>query len=96
MPLVPPTFAQRAIARGIETWCRTEGIATSRAKLASFGTAVHAPTTTLLLNLGDTDILVEAERVVVRMPHRIAKFAYDPAAAVGDVIAAVALVIETG
>ena len=96
MPLVPPTFAQRAIARGIEAWCQAEGISTSRAALASFGTAVHPPTTTLLINLGDTDILIEAERVVVRMPHRIAEFAYDPAVTMAGVIAAVTRVIETG
>ena len=96
VPLVPLSFAQRAIARGIETWCRAEGICTSRAKLSSFGSAAHAGTTSLLLNLGDTDVLIEGSRVVVRMPHRLAEFAYDPGDEVRTVIGQVTDTVETG
>lgn len=96
MPLLPLSFAQRAIARGTETWCKAEGIRTSRAMLASFGTGVHAGSTTLLLNLGDTDILIETERVLVRMPHRIVEYGYDPKQPVDTVVRSVTNVLETG
>jgi hypothetical protein len=96
MPLLPLSFAQRAIARGIAAWCKAERIRTSRASLASFGTAVHAARTTLLLNLGDTDILIESERVLVRMPHRIVEYEYDPKQPVDAVVRSVTNVLETG
>jgi hypothetical protein len=96
MPLFPLSFAQRAIARGIEAWCKVEGIRTSAATLVSFGTSVHAGSTTFLLNLGDTDVLIESERVLVRMPHRIAEYDYAPNEPVTDVVAAVTKTLETG
>lgn len=96
MPLAPLSFAQRAIARGVEAWCRAEGISASRATLASFGTAARPPTTTLLFNLADADVLIGSHEVRVRMGHRIAEFPYDPAASVADVIVAVTRVMETG
>ncbi|MGH7524526.1 MAG: hypothetical protein ACREK8_09480 [Gemmatimonadales bacterium] len=93
---LPPSFAQRAIARSIEAWCCAEGICTSRATLALFGTGVHVASTIVLLNLGDTDVLIETERVVVRMPHRITEYEYEPTAPVDQIVSIVVKVLEMG
>jgi hypothetical protein len=72
MPRVPSSFAQRAIARGVEAWCRAEGIVVVRPETVVFGRAVSTVLALIWLDLGDTLVGIGAEYVTVQMPHRTA------------------------
>jgi hypothetical protein len=69
------SFAQRAIARGVEAWCSTEEIVVARTETASFNHIVATPTAVVWLDLGDT--LVGTEGLTRAALEKYARIAED-------------------
>jgi hypothetical protein len=90
------SFAQRAIARGVEAWCSAEGIVVARTETTTFGSTVSAATALIWLDLGDTLVGIGAECVTVQLPYRTANIPIDADRSPADVVAEVTRLLETG